>query len=108
MQFFSLNSTTALEALRQNSFQQTQIIFKHSTRCSISKMVFNRFSNVTNFANGKYHLLLVIEDRALSNTIADDFNIKHESPQILVIKNGICIYNESHTAINMEDIIAIA
>ncbi|HNF29264.1 MAG TPA: DUF2847 family protein [Chitinophagaceae bacterium] len=34
--------------------------------------------------------------------------MKHESPQILVIKNGICIYNESHTAINMEDIIAIA
>ncbi len=53
-----------------------------------------------------FHLLDLLQYRNISNTIASDLQITHESPQVLVIKNGRCVYHESHTAINYDEIIA--
>jgi bacillithiol system protein YtxJ len=105
MQFIPLDSLALLEELKEKSLQKPQIIFKHSTRCSISKMVLNRFNQATHFGNADYYLLLVIEQRNISNTIEQIFGIKHESPQVLLIKNGNCIYSESHHAITVDDIV---
>jgi bacillithiol system protein YtxJ len=44
----------------------------------------------------------------LSNKLSEEFKVNHESPQVLVIKNGTCVYDESHSAIRMEDIEAEA
>ena len=52
-----------------------------------------------------FHFLDLIRYRTISNKIADDFKVYHESPQVLVIRNGECIYDESHSGIEMEAII---
>lgn len=93
-----------LDQIRAASFQQPQIIFKHSTRCSISSLAKSRLEKQTPPANTAFHYLDLIRFRELSNRIAADFQVYHESPQVLVIKNGDCIYDESHLAISMEEI----
>lgn len=105
MQFIQLDTLVLLEELNAKSFITPQVIFKHSTRCSISKMVLNRFNNASDFGNADYYLLLVVEQRNISNTVEQIFSIKHESPQVLLIKNGNCIFSESHNAITIDDIL---
>ncbi len=51
-----------------------------------------------------FYFLDIINYRNISNKIARDFQVHHESPQVLIISNGTCIYNESHSGIDMEDI----
>lgn len=84
----------------------TVLIFKHSTRCSISSMALNRLENkwIDNEKIPTYYLDL-LNHRAISNEIADRFSIEHASPQVLLIKNGICIYDASHTNISASDIL---
>lgn len=55
-----------------------------------------------------FYFLDIISHRNISNKIAQDFNIHHESPQVLIINKGTCIYDESHSGIDMEDIKANA
>lgn len=93
-----------LDQIRAASFQQPQIIFKHSTRCSISSLAKSRLEKQTPPVNSVFHYLDLIRFREISNRIASDFQVYHESPQVLVIKNGDCIYDESHLAISMEEI----
>jgi bacillithiol system protein YtxJ len=55
--------------------------------------------------NIDFYLLDLINNRSLSNQLSEEFNVWHESPQILLIKDGKCTYDESHTAIRMEEIL---
>lgn len=82
------------------------VIFKHSTRCSISSMALNRFESKWNDdkAVPAYYLDL-IQYRDISNEIASLFGIEHQSPQILVIQNGKCTYHASHTGIMVPEIL---
>ena len=80
------------------------LIFKHSTRCSISKMVLSRFEREHDTSEMKMYLLDLLSYREISNQISEDFNIKHESPQVLVIKNGQCVAYANHNAINQLDL----
>ncbi len=105
MNFIPLISSSALEELKDKSFNKAQIIFKHSPRCVISNMALSRLNKATEIADADYYMLNVLTDKPLSNIVADDFNVHHESPQILIIKNGECIYTESHNGITMADII---
>ncbi|MDC3103851.1 bacillithiol system redox-active protein YtxJ [Flavobacteriales bacterium] len=89
-----------LDKIKKDSFQNLQFIFKHSTRCSISKMVLSRFKSTNDSASLSVYLLDLLKYRYLSNQIADSFNIKHESPQLLVIKDGECCKHSSHTSIH--------
>lgn len=93
-----------LEAIKVASKEKTQIIFKHSTRCSISTMAKSRLERSVAPDNAVFHYLDLIAYRNVSNKIAEDFNVEHASPQILVIKNGECVYDESHNAIDMDEI----
>ena len=72
-----------------------QIIFKHSPRCGISSMVLRRFeaSELLKSSMGTYWLLHVIENRAVSNALANDFNVRHESPHDLVFYKGKLVYH---------------
>lgn len=103
MTWFPLENEQEFESLSKESFIKPQIIFKHSTRCSISTMVKNRIEK-WKMDETEIFLLDLIKYRGLSNLIAEKFSVHHESPQILVLKNGNCIYNESHNAINFEEI----
>ena len=55
--------------------------------------------------NIDFYFLDLINHRALSNKLAEEFDVWHESPQVLLIKDGKCVYDESHSAIRMEDIL---
>ncbi len=105
MNWISLTTISQLEEIKSKSFEKPQILFKHSTRCSISAMVLNRLEKWENTTDADFYYLDLIAYRIISNKIAEDFNVFHESPQILVIKNGKCIYDENHNAIAIEDII---
>lgn len=105
MNWIVLNSADQLEELKSKSFEQPQVIFKHSTRCSISSMVRSRLERSSAPADLPFHFLDLIANRNISNQIAQDFFVEHESPQVLVIKNGECIYDESHNGISMDEII---
>lgn len=89
-----------LDKIKEDSFQNPQFIFKHSTRCSISKMVLSRFESTHDSASLSVYLLELLNYRDISNQIANDFNVKHESPQLLVIKDGECQTHSSHTFIH--------
>jgi bacillithiol system protein YtxJ len=103
MDWIELTTEDQLTALTEKSFQASQVVFKHSTRCSISSVVLRRLEK-ENPAIDFYYLDL-IRHRSLSDKIAVQFQVHHESPQVLLIKNGECIYAESHMAIQMDDIL---
>ena len=100
MNWINLTNRSELCKIKDDSFQDPQFIFKHSTRCSISKMVLNRFESNNDSVFMSVYLLDLLNYRDLSNQIANDFNVKHESPQILVIKDGECNKHLSHTSIH--------
>ena len=86
--------------------QSPIIIFKHSPRCSISNMAKSRLErNWPSHVNIPIYLIDVLLQRNISNFIAEKFNVTHQSPQILVINNGNCIYNESHNGISVEAVL---
>ncbi|ANH80641.1 bacillithiol system protein YtxJ [Niabella ginsenosidivorans] len=94
-----------LEQIDTASAHKPQLIFKHSTRCSISTVIKSRLNKKELPPDIDFYFLDLIAHRAISNQIAERYGIRHESPQILLIKNGKCIFTESHNAIFMEDII---
>lgn len=96
-----LDKEEQLYVIKETSFNKTQLIFKHSTRCIISKMALKNFESDFNLEDtiDAYYLDLITY-RNISNEIADTFNVEHQSPQILVIKDGVVVYNESHEGID--------
>ena len=81
------------------------VLFKHSNRCIISRMVLKQFEFQYdyNISNVKYYLIDVIKNREVSNEIAYIHNINHESPQLIVIKNGELVHNSSHSDISFSN-----
>ena len=104
MNWIDLSSEEQLRQLNNNSAHKPQIIYKHSTRCSISTIVKNRIDRNTQPDGVDFYFLDIISHRQISNRIADEYDVRHESPQLLVIRDGKCIYDESHTSIHMDEI----
>jgi hypothetical protein len=105
LDWISLTSSAQLADIKEKSKNKAQLIFKHSTRCSISSMAKNRLERETPPENVDFYYLDLISYRELSAKIAEEFSVFHESPQVILIKNGECSYDESHSGINMDDII---
>lgn len=104
MNWTDLKDIAQLETIKANSFQQPQLIFKHSTRCSISSMAKNRLDRNDTPEGIHFYYLDLIAHRDISNKIAEDYFVEHESPQVLLIRNGECIYDESHNGISIDEI----
>lgn len=104
MNWIMLTDSVQLQQIKERSKQTPQVIFKHSSRCSISSMAKGRLDRSTPPQNIDFYFLDLLANRSISDLIARDFNVYHESPQILIIKNGECVYDESHTSINMDEI----
>ena len=104
MNWIELTQENQIETIKQESRQQPVIIFKHSTRCATSAMAKNRLEREESPTNTKFYFLDLIKHRSISNKIAEDFAVHHESPQVLIIKNEECTYDESHNGISMQDI----
>ncbi len=104
MNWKELKDEVGLEAIVQKSSERPQVIFKHSTRCSISTMAKSRLERADEPSNIDFNYLDLIAHRNISTKIADDFSVEHASPQVLIIKNGECIYDENHSGISMNEI----
>jgi len=100
-----LTTVEQLDSIEERSGTKTQVIFKHSTRCGVSRMVMNQFISQYNLeANLDLYYLDLLNHRAISNEISAKFQTIHESPQLLVIKNGVTVSHASHGAINELDL----
>lgn len=97
-----LEHSDQLEMIIQNSWERPVLIFKHSTRCIISKSALRSFESGFDLEDKMtLYYLDLLQYRNVSNEISEVFGIVHQSPQILLIKNGIVIYNESHEGIDV-------
>ncbi|MDT7830675.1 bacillithiol system redox-active protein YtxJ [Pricia sp. S334] len=96
-----LTSLEQVDDIAKKSASRTQIIFKHSTTCGISRMVLNRFEKNPLLKEGGLDLyfLDLHQHRELSNKIAQRFQVLHQSPQLLVIKEGRAVDHGSHGGI---------
>ena len=105
MNWISLDKLSQLVNIKEESYNQAQVIFKHSTRCAISSMAKSRLERNQFPKDVPFFFLDLIKHREISDTIENEFNVDHESPQVLIIKNGECVYDESHNGINMDEIL---
>ena len=106
MNWVALTKKEQLDQIKNDDSNETILIFKHSTRCSISSMALNRLERswkTSEIAISTY-LLDLISYRELSSQIEKEFGVYHESPQLILIKNGKAIYDASHMAISYNDI----
>jgi bacillithiol system protein YtxJ len=100
-----LNTLDQLKAIEDKSKTKTQIIFKHSTRCGISRMVMNQFVEAYDVdANLDLYYLDLLNYRDVSNEVGYQFQVMHESPQLLIIKNSVVVEHASHGSINAIDL----
>lgn len=101
-----LNDLKQLDYIKKKSGIKTQVIFKHSTRCGISSMVQRQFISEYNFSEKELDLyyLDILSYRQISDEVGYKFQLIHQSPQLLVIKNGTLVANASHGQINQVDL----
>ena len=99
--WINLEDLGQLTEIQETSFAKPVIIFKHSTTCSISRMALKNFEREYNL-NDKVdaYFLDLLNFRVISNEIATKFNVTHQSPQLLLIKDGKSVYNVSHENID--------
>jgi bacillithiol system protein YtxJ len=97
-----LNDIQQIDHIINKSSAKTQVIFKHSTRCGISRMVMSQFIDMFNLAENDLDLyyLDLLNYRSISDKVGVKFMIMHESPQLIVIKNGVAVTHASHGAVN--------
>lgn len=93
----------------ESSLENTVVIFKHSIRCMISKTVLRNFereiSAKEDLGEIKFYYLDLINHRDISNKIAEELGVTHQSPQIIIIKDKKAIKNASHDNINLDVVI---
>ncbi|MFM7671999.1 MAG: bacillithiol system redox-active protein YtxJ [Bacteroidota bacterium] len=107
--WLDLTDRQQLDELTIASHGSTQVIFKHSTRCSISRVALSRFDRQPTSAGvTSFYLLDLLQHRPLSQAITEQFGIPHESPQVLVIRDGACQYHANHLDIEPEEVYAHA
>ncbi|WP_226064842.1 bacillithiol system redox-active protein YtxJ [Kaistella polysaccharea] len=99
----SIKSEEDLNKAIEQSFEKKVVIFKHSTRCHISKMVLKNFEAEVGNSDKDvaYYFLDLITFRPISNKIAEDFGITHQSPQLIILENGKAVKDASHQSISV-------
>ena len=103
-----LTNIDQIKQIRSLSKSETVFIFKHSTRCGISKMVIKRFENMFKESMNtiKVYYLDLLKYRDVSNEVVETFQVIHQSPQLLIIKNEFSVFDASHqdiTSIKLQD-----
>jgi bacillithiol system protein YtxJ len=107
MNWKKLTESTQIEEIKELSFTKPVLIFKHSTRCSVSSMSLDRLLRNWKTEDGEKvvpYFLDLIAFRNLSNQIEADFGVAHESPQVIILRNGKAVYDNSHMGISYPEI----
>lgn len=96
-----LEQVALLDAITEQSFSKPQVLFKHSTRCSISTMAMNRLLRLEDafYQQADFYYLDLIAHRDVSAAIAERYHVHHESPQVIILKQGDATYDASHMEI---------
>ena len=104
-----LNSIDQLLKIDEKSKNKIQILFKHSTRCSVStfakRILENEYNDSIKEQFDVYYIDL-ISYRDVSNEIASRYKVEHESPQLIVIKEGVAVFTSSHSDVSFEKVLA--
>lgn len=103
----NLTSSEQLHQLLDPSQEKPVVLFKHSTRCSISSMALNRFETNMDPEKATCVFLDLLSYRPLSDEIAQLTHVEHQSPQAILINHGEVIYSATHTAIDASDILKL-
>ncbi len=106
MNWINIKNTEQITAIATQSKTTPCLIFKHSMTCNMSAMAKFRLEEDWNFNENELipYFVDILQFKKVSNEISDYFQEYHQSPQILIIKDGYCIYEESHLDISVEDI----
>jgi bacillithiol system protein YtxJ len=110
MNWQDLNSVEQLQAIKESSRQNPVLIFKHSTRCSISRTALDRLQRhwkPEEMRSVEPFFLDLLRHPDISRQVASEFAVEHESPQVLLIRDGKAVYDRSHLEIDYSDILAI-
>lgn len=101
----NLSALSELDDIITESMEKPVVIFKHSTRCSISTMVKSRLENSWNYNDDELpiYYLDLLRYRNISDKISSEFKIEHASPQVLLIIKGEVVYHTSHNGISSDD-----
>lgn len=104
MNWIQLTSLGQLNEITQLSTEKSVVIFKHSTRCSVSRMALKQFENDYKIADNEAnaYFLDLLNFRDISNEIASKFQIEHQSPQVILVKNGKVTYSVTHSEIDAD------
>ena len=107
MNWNSLTDASQLDAIKEESFKYPVLILKHSTTCSISGTALNRLERnwkQEKVGELKPYYLDLLNNRPLSAQIASTFDVEHQSPQVLLVKDGVCTYSATHFDIKFAEI----
>ena len=106
LKWIPLTTMEELEAIKENSKTETVLIFKHSTRCGISSMVIKRFEALftEEHQDLKVYYLDLLNYRDISDEVGFAFQVMHQSPQLIAVKNGVSVYNATHYDIANTDL----
>lgn len=110
MDWISLQELKQLDEILIESQQKPVLIYKHSSRCNISRSAFDRLErkwNASEMGSVKRYFLDLISYREISNQVAERFQVEHHSPQILVISKGKSVLDLSHYEIDYNHIKAV-
>jgi len=98
----TLDSEAQLKEVIKGSHERPVMLFKHSTTCGISAGAKHRLESEWNIDPAKmdFYYLDLLSFRSVSNLIAEKLNVIHQSPQIILVKDGVAVFNTSHHAID--------
>ncbi|WP_158837724.1 bacillithiol system redox-active protein YtxJ [Polaribacter sp. L3A8] len=98
LKWIPLTSMEQLEEIKEISKTEAVLIFKHSTRCGISSMVIKRFEALftEDHQDLKVYYLDLLNYRDISDEVGYAFQVMHQSPQLIIVKNGVSVENTSH------------
>ena len=107
MNWHPLTSVEQLEEILEESKSTPVVIFKHSTSCSISSTAKSRLErqwNGSGLDHVKPYYLDLLSYRPVSNEVAEVLQVQHESPQLLLVQDGVCTYDASHLGISVDGV----
>ncbi len=106
LNWIPLTSVHEVEALKNRSHEIPCLIFKHSNRCNVSAIAKYRLEDDWSFESTQIeaYFLDLLQFKSTSHFVADTFQVFHESPQVLLILNGQCVYDASHLDISVEEL----
>src|SRR6266404_1676445 len=104
MHWIHVTDEDQLQNIIVRSQEKPQVIFKYSTHCQVSEAIFQRLQKNCCPEHIDFYFLDLIAHENISEKVSETFHVPHHSPQILLIKDGECIFEESNPEISLEEI----